>query len=91
MSIHEVAKRAKVSIATVSRTINGVSTVAPHLSRRVWKVVEELGYYPNTQARGLVSGRSKIFGLIISEITNPSSRQLCRDSRTSPSSTITKS
>ena len=44
MSIHEVAKRAKVSIATVSRTINGVSTVAPHLSRRVWKVVEELGY-----------------------------------------------
>ena len=71
MSIHEVARRAKVSIATVSRTINGVPTVAPHLSRRVWKVVEELGYYPNTQARGLVSGRSKIFGLIISEITNP--------------------
>jgi DNA-binding LacI/PurR family transcriptional regulator len=71
VSIHEVAKRAKVSIATVSRTINGVTTVAPHLSRRVWKVVEQLGYYPNTQARGLVSGRSKIFGLIISEITNP--------------------
>jgi LacI family transcriptional regulator len=37
----------------------------------VWKVVEELGYYPNTQARALVSGRSRIFGLIISEITNP--------------------
>jgi LacI family transcriptional regulator len=34
-------------------------------------VVEELGYYPNTQVRGLVSGRRKIFGLIISEITNP--------------------
>jgi LacI family transcriptional regulator len=34
-------------------------------------VVEELGYYPNTQARALVSGRSRIFGLIISEITNP--------------------
>lgn len=71
MSIHEVAKRAKVSIATVSRTINGVPTVAPQLSRRVWKVVEELGYYPNTQARALVSGRSRIFGLIVSEITNP--------------------
>jgi LacI family transcriptional regulator len=37
----------------------------------VWKVVDELGYYPNTQARALVSGRSRIFGLIVSEITNP--------------------
>jgi len=71
VSIHEVAKRAKVSIATVSRAINGVPTVAPHLSKRVWKVVEELGYYPNTQARALVSGRSRIFGLVVSEITNP--------------------
>lgn len=71
MSIHEVAKRAKVSIATVSRTINSVPTVTPQLSRRVWKVIEELGYYPNTQARSLVSGRSRIFGLIVSEITNP--------------------
>lgn len=71
MSIHEVAKRARVSIATVSRTINGIPTVTPQLSRRVWKVIEELGYYPNTQARALVSGRSRIFGLIVSEITNP--------------------
>jgi DNA-binding LacI/PurR family transcriptional regulator len=71
LSIHEVARRAKVSIATVSRTINGVSTVTPQLSRRVWRVIEELGYYPNTQARSLVSGRSRIFGLIVSEITNP--------------------
>ena len=66
-----MAKRARVSIATVSRTINGVPTVAPQLSRRVWKVIEELGYYPNTQARSLVSGRSRTFGLIVSEITNP--------------------
>ncbi|HTS13458.1 MAG TPA: LacI family DNA-binding transcriptional regulator [Candidatus Limnocylindrales bacterium] len=71
MSIHEVAKRARVSIATVSRTINGIPTVTPQLSRRVWKVIEELGYYPNTQARALVSGRSRTFGLIVSEITNP--------------------
>lgn len=71
MSIHDVARRARVSIATVSRTINGVPTVTPQLSRRVWKVIKELGYYPNTQARALVSGRSRIFGLIVSEITNP--------------------
>jgi DNA-binding LacI/PurR family transcriptional regulator len=71
MDIREIARRAKVSTATVSRAINRVPTVDPQLSKRVWKVVDELGYYPNTQARALVSGRSRIFGLIVSEITNP--------------------
>lgn len=71
MDIREIAKRARVSIATVSRAINRVPTVNAQLAKRVWKVIEELGYYPNTQARALVSGRSRIFGLIISEITNP--------------------
>ncbi len=55
----------------MSRAINRIPTVDPQLSKRVWKVVDELGYYPNTQARALVSGRSRIFGLIVSEITNP--------------------
>src|SRR5215467_10867835 len=71
MDIREIAKRAKVSTATVSRTINRVPSVDPQLAKRVWKVVDELGYYPNTQARALVSGKSRIFGLIVSEITNP--------------------
>src|SRR6266513_2254123 len=71
MDIREIARRAKVSTATVSRTINRIPTVDPQLARRVWKVVEELGYYPNTQARALVSGKSRIFGLIVSEITYP--------------------
>jgi LacI family transcriptional regulator len=71
MNIREIAKRARVSTATVSRTINRIPTVRPQLARRVWKVVEELGYFPNTQARALVSGHSRIFGLIVSEITNP--------------------
>ncbi|HEY3297400.1 MAG TPA: LacI family DNA-binding transcriptional regulator [Armatimonadota bacterium] len=71
LDIREIAKRAKVSIATVSRAINHVPTVDPQLAKRVWKVVDELGYYPNTQARALVSGRSRIFGLVVSEITNP--------------------
>lgn len=71
MDIREIARRAKVSTATVSRAINHVPTVDPQLARRVWKVVDELGYYPNTQARALVLGRSRIFGLIVSEITNP--------------------
>jgi LacI family transcriptional regulator len=71
MDIREIARRAKVSTATVSRAINRVPTVDPQLAKRVWKVVKELGYYPNTQARALVSGKSRIFGLIVSEITNP--------------------
>jgi len=71
MDIREIARRARVSTATVSRAINRIPTVDPQLSKRVWKVVDELGYYPNTQARALVSGRSRIFGLIVSEITNP--------------------
>src|ERR1700716_4054937 len=71
MDIREIAKRARVSTATVSRTINRIPTVNPALAKRVWKVVDELGYYPNTQARALVSGRSRIFGLIVSDIANP--------------------
>lgn len=71
MDIREIAKRAKVSTATVSRTMNRVPTVNPNLAKRVWKVIEELDYYPNTQARALVSGKTRIFGLIVSEITNP--------------------
>src|SRR6266852_1165429 len=71
MDLREIARRAKVSTATVSRAINHVPTVNPQLAKRVWKVVDELGYFPNTQARALVSGRSRILGLIVSEITNP--------------------
>jgi len=71
MDIREIARRARVSTATVSRAINRIPTVDPVLARRVWKVIDELGYFPNTQARALVSGRSRIFGLIVSEITNP--------------------
>lgn len=71
MDIREIAKRAKVSTATVSRTINHVPTVDPRLAKRVWRIIDQLGYFPNTQARALVSGRSRILGLVVSEITNP--------------------
>lgn len=71
MDIRDVARRAKVSTATVSRTVNQVATVDAQLAKRVWKAIAELGYYPNRQARALVSGRSRVFGLIVSEITNP--------------------
>jgi DNA-binding LacI/PurR family transcriptional regulator len=71
MDIRTIARMANVSIATVSRTINRVSTVNPKMAKRVWDVIEKLDFVPNTQARALVSGRSKLFGLLVSEITNP--------------------
>jgi LacI family transcriptional regulator len=71
VDIRDVARRARVSTATVSRTVNQIATVDAQMAKRVWKAIEELGYYPNRQARALVSGRSRVFGLIVSEITNP--------------------
>ena len=70
LNLREIAKRARVSTATVSRAINRIPSVNPYLAKRVWKVVEDLGYYPNTQARALVSGHSRILGLIVSALTN---------------------
>ena len=69
--ILQVAKRAGVSISTVSRVTNGRASVDRRLAKRVWKAIEELGYFPNPQARALVTGRSRTLGLLISEITNP--------------------
>jgi DNA-binding LacI/PurR family transcriptional regulator len=69
--IRTVAALAKVSIATVSRTINRSPAVSERLSKRVWQAIEQLNYFPNTHARSLVSGRSRLFGIIVENITNP--------------------
>ena len=71
MNIKEVAAYARLSTATVSRAINQSGLVRPRTAEKVWRAVRDLGYYPNTQARTLVSGRSRMFGLIISDIVNP--------------------
>ena len=71
LDIRTVAESAGVSVATVSRVINNVTSVAPELNARVWEAIRTLGYVPNTQARALVSGRSRLLGVIISDITNP--------------------
>jgi LacI family transcriptional regulator len=71
IDIRTVAASAKVSVATVSRVINNIANVDPVLSKRVWEAISKLGYIPNNQARALVSGRSRLLGVIISDITNP--------------------
>lgn len=69
--IRTVAAVAKVSIATVSRTINGSPLVSERLSKRVWQAIKQLNYFPNSHARTIVSGRSRLFGIIVENITNP--------------------
>jgi LacI family transcriptional regulator len=71
MNIKEVAKLARVSTATVSRTMNGSAKVHPETAERVQQAIERLNFHPDTNARALGSGRSNLYGLIISDITNP--------------------
>jgi DNA-binding LacI/PurR family transcriptional regulator len=78
MDIRAVAELASVSIATVSRTFNQSSTVSPKLAKRVWAAIDKLDYFPNSQARALVSGRSRLLGWIVSDITNPFFPELIR-------------
>ena len=70
-SIRAVAKEAAVSIATVSRVLNNRETVQPDLARRVRNAIEKTGYLADVSARALSSGRSRLFGVIISDLTNP--------------------
>ena len=71
LNIGEIARRANVSTATVSRTLNQSGAVRPETARKVWRAATALNYYPNSHARALVSGRSRLLGLIVSDITNP--------------------
>ena len=71
MNIRAVAARARVSTATVSRVINGTAKVSPESTERVREAIEALNFYPDISARTMGSGRSGLYGLIISDITNP--------------------
>lgn len=68
----DVAERAGVSVAVVSYVVNaGTRPVAPSTRAKVEKAIEELGYYPNEIARGLVLQQSLTIGLITPDYTNP--------------------
>jgi DNA-binding LacI/PurR family transcriptional regulator len=71
MNIREVARVAGVSTATVSRVVNGTAPVDAATEKRVRAAIEKTGYYPNSHARTLGTGKSHIYGLIISDIENP--------------------
>jgi LacI family transcriptional regulator len=70
-TMRDVAGRAGVSPATVSRVLNNTHYIAKETRKRVLEVVKELNYYKNVHARRLATGQSDLFGLVISEIANP--------------------
>jgi LacI family transcriptional regulator len=78
VTILDVAARAGVHAATVSRTLNRPEVVAPDTRERVEAAVRELGFVPNRAARGLITGRTGNVAVIVPDITNPYFAQLVR-------------
>lgn len=70
ITIYDVAKKAGVSMATVSRVVNGNPNVKPGTRKRVMEVIDELDYRPNAVARGLASKKTTTVGVIIPDVTN---------------------
>lgn len=71
VTISNVAAAAGVSVATVSRVMNGVPTVDPELAARVKKVAGQLGYLPSATAQNLARGRTGLVGVLVADLANP--------------------
>ncbi len=71
MNLADVAKKARVSTATVSRVLNGIGVVKSTTRARVLKAVQELNYHPNLHARTLAAGKSRTLGMVVSNLENP--------------------
>lgn len=71
MTLEQVAKRAGVSTATVSRVMNTPAVVKEGTRQRVLAAAKELNYRPNRYAQSLAGGRSRTLGVIVSNIENP--------------------
>ena len=70
VTIYDVAREAKVSMATVSRVVNGNNNVRKETRDRVMEVIKRLHYQPNAVAQGLASKRTTTVGLIVPDLTN---------------------
>ncbi|WP_429321144.1 LacI family DNA-binding transcriptional regulator [Paraburkholderia sp. GAS448] len=71
VTLSEVARRAKVTAATVSNVLRNREKVRPETAERVLSAIRELGYRPNLNARALAEGRSSTLALMLSNIANP--------------------
>ncbi|WP_407268801.1 LacI family DNA-binding transcriptional regulator [Radiobacillus sp. PE A8.2] len=70
LTIYDIAKKAGVSAATVSKVLNGRSDVGQKTVEKVKRITEELGYYPNSVARGLATKKSKTVGIFFEDHLN---------------------
>ena len=71
VTIYTVAREARVSMATVSRVVNGNPNVKPETRQKVLDVIKQLNYRPNAVARGLASKKTTTVGVVIPNITDP--------------------
>lgn len=78
VTIYDVAREANVSMATVSRVVNGNQNVKPATRKKVLEVIERLEYRPNAVARGLASKKTTTVGVIIPDIANNLTAELTR-------------
>lgn len=70
ITIYDVAREANVSMATVSRVVNGNPNVKPATRKKVLEVIDRLDYRPNAVARGLASKKTTTVGVIIPDVSN---------------------
>lgn len=78
ITIYDVAREANVSMATVSRVVNGNPNVKPTTRKKVLETIERLGYRPNAVARGLASKKTTTVGAIIPDISSTFFSELTR-------------
>lgn len=77
-TIKDVARLAEVSISTVSRVINNSKPVSSDVKQRVIEAIDELGYIPNEVARSLVTKKSNLIGVVVTDIGNSYIAQIVR-------------
>lgn len=78
VTIYDVARHAGVSLATVSRVVNGNTNVKPNTRNKVLQAIEDLGYRPNAVARGLASKKTTTIGVVLPDISSLFFAELAR-------------
>ena len=70
-TIHDVARRAGVSVTTVSRALTQPDLLRPTTRERVLKAAHKLAYHPNRAARSLITGQTGNIGIVVPDLSNP--------------------
>ncbi len=75
-NIKMIARKAGVSISTVSRVMNGSKPVSPELQKRVYDAVKQMDYKPNSIARSLILNKTNLIGVVVPDVSNSFHAQL---------------